>query len=116
MIDTEKIDELDETFPVKADFGSLSRKRAGIRKQFYRRKRMAVSPYYPMSAYPVDKNGDYLSVNELDKAVRYKRQWRCKASKGIKKLCNRKFRRNQTEVARKGNNYRKATEFWWELY
>jgi hypothetical protein len=112
----EEIDIIEEEFPKKAEFGTLIRKRLGIRKQYFKRKRMSQSPYYPMSAYLVDKNGDYLSVNELDKAVRYKRQWRGKASKGIKKECNRKFRRNKTEVSRKGNNYRKATEFWWELY
>ena len=45
-----------------------------------------------------------------------KRYYRGKRSDYLKKVCNRKFRKNKTEYRNKSNIYRKVNEFWWELY
>lgn len=45
----------------------------------------------------------------------YKRFYRSKRSKKVKRYCNRQVRRYKKGVSN-GNNYRRLTEFWWELY
>ena len=45
----------------------------------------------------------------------YRRVWRGKRSKDIKKQCNRKLRHTNEEEIYQNGEYKKATEFWWEL-
>lgn len=47
---------------------------------------------------------------------RYVRYWRGKRSKLIKRTCNKKFRKMSIDVGREKSQYRKCTQFWWELY
>ena len=58
------------------------------------------------------KDGKWAS--DPDDAEFYERYWRGKRSKQIKKNCNRKLRRTNNEAYQNGE-YKKATEFWWEL-
>ena len=59
-----------------------------------------------------NKDGEWESdKNEIE---HYRRWWRGKRSKQIKKNCNRRLRRTSQEVYQNGE-YKKATEFWWEL-
>ena len=106
--------ELLEGFPRKEEFGSLGRKRDTIR--IYRNKliRMSKTSYWCSGAYPVDKNGDYCSLEE---SIRLKRYWRGQRSHYIKKECNRRFRRSNKLNKIYGKQrglYRRALEFWWE--
>ncbi len=55
-------------------------------------------------------------ADDLDEAEFVERYWRGKRSKNIKKFCNRKLRRKDSETAYQNGEYKKATEFWWELY
>lgn len=45
----------------------------------------------------------------------YKRSYRSKRSKKVKRYCNRQVRRYKKGIS-DGNCYRHLTEFWWELY
>ena len=46
---------------------------------------------------------------------RYIKTWRGSRSKFIKSQCNKRLRRYKGEL-KNGGQYKKATEFWWELY
>ena len=45
-----------------------------------------------------------------------KRYWRSKAGVELRRYCNRRFRKQKREFSGKSNDYRRCTEFWWELY
>ena len=45
----------------------------------------------------------------------YKRHYRSKRSKKVKRYCNKQVRRYKKGISN-GNCYRRLTEFWWELY
>lgn len=70
--------------------------------------------YWISGVWPVDKNGDYVRDDSPD-FVRFKRGYRGKRSKYIKRHCNKRIRRKDN-FPLKGNGYRKASEFWWELW
>ena len=107
----------EEEFPLKSEFGSMLRKRKARRKEFFKLKRLLRSEYGLTAPCWVDKYGDYCDEGD-DDAVRLKRFWRRRASRNIKKDCNRQFRRTnrlKMLVSHQKGFYRKATEFWWEL-
>ncbi len=60
------------------------------------------------------KDGDW--ADDLDEAEFVERYWRPKRSKNIKKFCNRKLRHIDPETAFQNGDYKKLTEFWWDLY
>lgn len=104
-------------FPTKYEVNdSLLRKRAAIRKEYYKIVRITQDEGYPSGAYWYNKDGDWTSVYSEDR-FRYKRCYRGKRSSYIKKMCNRKWRRssklNMLSSRAKSLN-RKATEFWYE--
>lgn len=70
--------------------------------------------YWISGIWPVDKNGDYVR-DDSPEFVRFKRGYRGKRSKYIKRHCNKRIRRKDN-FPLKGNGYRKASEFWWELW
>lgn len=78
-------------------------------KQIQQRKK-----YWIGGAWPVDKDGHYVS-DDSPEFVRFKRGYRGKRSKYIKRHCNKRIRRKDN-FSLKGNGYRKASEFWWELW
>jgi len=47
---------------------------------------------------------------------RYIKHYRPRQSAYLKKRCNKKVRRMNIEVGREKSQYRKCTQFWWELY
>ena len=59
-----------------------------------------------------DKNNKWETDPEKIKC--YLRTWREQRSKDIKRQCNKKLRRDK-ENAYQNGDYKKATEFWWEL-
>lgn len=54
-------------------------------------------------------------ARDPDDAEFYERYWRGKRSKNIKQQCNRKLRRTNKDKIYQNGEYKKATEFWWEL-
>lgn len=63
-------------------------------------------------------SGAYLKTKFRDKTYkpRYMRIWRSQSSKGIKRDCNQKFRRDykhSDEILSRGAHH-KSSEFWWE--
>ena len=113
--DIENTDNIEESFPTKDEFGSLNRKRRAMKIAGNRLIRMSDSYRRKGGSYPVDENGERCERTE---AIRYKRFWRAKMSKQVKKRCHRRFRRsgklNMLSGSQKSLN-RKATEFWWEF-
>ena len=104
--------EEDMEFPEKSYFGSLSRKRQAIKVEYRRLRRVNRCCSCWGTVYPVNSNGEY-DVN----GNRYKRSYRGSRSKYLKKRCNKQLRSSRLRNLRLiGNVYRKATEFWWELY
>ena len=78
---------------------------------------------YPSPAYPVDKHGNRVPDNEWyiwfpedekREFAYYKRQYRGKRSKYLKKLSNRKIRRYEGEL-HNGYHCHRLFDFWWEL-
>lgn len=59
-----------------------------------------------------DKNNKW--EKDPEKIKCYLRTWREQRSKDIKRQCNKKLRRDK-ENAYQNGEYKKATEFWWEL-
>ena len=112
---TEEIEDIEE-FPEKSEFGSLSRKRNAIRIAALRAKKMAQAKWWRAGAFLTNTGREYCD-NESD-GVYWKRIWRTSRSGKIKKLCNRRLRRNtdiQIEsITKERAAYRKETEFWWE--
>ena len=64
--------------------------------------------------YPVDKDGYYVN-DDSPEFIRFKRSYRGKRSKYLKRYCNKRVRRKDN-FSLKGNGYRKVSEFWWELW
>ena len=60
-----------------------------------------------------NKDGEWES--DKDEIEHYRRWWRSKRSKQIKKNCNRRLRRTNKDEIYQNGEYKKATEFWWEL-
>ena len=61
------------------------------------------------------RNYDWFLVYYDKENNHYKRCYRPTCSKNIKKQCNHSVRRYKYEISN-GNNYRKVSEFWYELY
>ncbi len=88
------------------------------RKHKERIRKTAVYKEYIVSLYEATKNGYpsavYKKENE-DGSERLVRFWRKQSSKGIKKRCNRLFRRkNDFEHTGKRGVLKRVTEFWLE--
>ena len=88
---------------------SLTRKRNGVDKEKQRRK----------TIYEINRRRFYLPSGvykeERDGKEYYKRYYRGKRSKYLKKLSNKKVRRYNGEISGKGG-YKKLFDYWWELY
>ena len=73
------------------------------------------SRYWISGAWPVDKDGNYVS-DDSPEFVRFKRGYRGKRSKQLKRRYNKALRRIK-DVPLKGNGYRKSSgDFWWDLW
>jgi hypothetical protein len=103
--------DLWEDFPTKESIkGSRSKGRFLKRKQKNHLKSLYKNASgYPCGAYPVDSNGRFDDEN----TVYYKRTYRGRRSKSIKKDCHRKFRRTNI-ISRSKGILKRTTEFWWE--
>ena len=64
---------------------------------------------YPSGAYSVDKETGEETVTY------YKRGWRSKLSKYLKRVCNDKIRNNDDETLYNNGEYKKLFDFWWNL-
>lgn len=80
-------------------------------------KRLSKIGGYPSPAFPVDVNGRY--TDDADKIVYYKRIV-CSGNNGgvgkwLQRITNKRFRKN-TDIAPKGNGYRRCFDKMWELF
>ena len=103
------IDEIEESFPVKADFGSLLRKRRAMKKERARIQRIIIGNGRH-SAYSVNAKG----------STRLVRAYRDATQRKTKVISNRIFRRSQKMnmvVYHQKGTYRKhVSEFIWDIY
>ena len=109
-----EFNEINDRFPKKSEAkGTLTRKRRA--REIAKRNMRRMEPQiYGSGYYPVGADGRY----DDESPVYMKRMWRTQESKHIKQNCNRKLRRSnklKNIVANRGE-YKKLTEFWWELY
>lgn len=75
---------------------------------------------YPHSAYPMDKNGNYVPYiwfpnDTLQEIAYYKRFYRGSSSSYHKKMSNRKIRRYKGELPN-GFGCHKLYDYWYEMY
>ncbi len=100
----------------------MARKRRAMEIEYYRYKRMSKwSGLYGVE--PIDINGNYWDDEEdPDGFLCYKRLWRGKKSRILKKFCTREYRhafrykRNpDLSVSRSKGIKHRETEFWWAL-
>lgn len=107
---------MDDDFPLKADFGTMRRKRNGMRVEQRNLMRISKVNHWRTNVWWVNECGNFCKP---ENAVRLKKLWRSQGSHRIKKVCNRRFRRlNNLKmiVSPQKHMHRKATEFWWEYY
>lgn len=65
---------------------------------------------YPTPAWPCGKDREY---ND-DNPEYYKREYRGRRSKQIKKQCNEKLRNSDGEQLFRHGEYKKHSDFWWD--
>lgn len=83
---------------------AASRRKAGKVHDKYLRRLAAFCGHPAPACLKENDNGETVC----------KRTYRGKGSKRIKISCNKRFRRQTSELAQRGA-YRKVTEFWWDL-
>ena len=109
----EEYEYLNYEFPTKEEISSLRKKRERMRKNYFRMRRLCEeSESFCGGANYADQNGNWV---ERKDAVYMRRWYRNQCSTWVKKLCNRKFRREGIVTSSRGAQ-RKMTEYWWMMY
>ena len=78
-----------------------------------KRKYQDLKNSFPSPFYPVGKDGGYES--DENKIVRYKRDYNPPRAKWLRKVSNKKVRKEK-EIPSKGSGFKKLFDYWWNLW